>query len=617
MLEATMIIGFAGAFLTYWIGQYSKKLRNYFGAGIGLTLLALISYTYSIKPVENVFYPDFLGLDLVLRMNTLSWLFAIIIAGIGTFSLIFSFRYIEGHERTNFYFLVTLLVNASMLGIVLSGDLLSFYVFWEIMSWSAFLLISYTKGDALAAGLKYIIMSVIGSGAMLVGITSLYANYGTLALGELPEKLSTASSGYLLFIFLVFLVAFGIKNAILPFHTWLPPAHSEAPAPFSAVLSGVLIKMGTFGMLLLFYVITGLDLFLGLSNGVWSFHYVLTGLAAVTIVIPTFIAVFQDDAKKLLAWSTIGQAGYIILGIAFGSSLALSGGIYHILNHAIFKSLLFLSIGAVQYRTSTRDLNSLGGLIKKMPVAFGATLVGIGGLIGVPLTNGFFSKWMIYKSLIMENQPFLAFAALIGTWGAILYSYKLIHHVFLGQLPKKFEDIQSLPRSMQIPLGGLSLSVIVFGIFPGLPLAAINEISTSLGFQSLELNIWGIVSDTGIVNTLNVFAAFVVVILVLWYFFSKNSKSFKTVQEDNYAAGTTVPSGKYNYTVDFYDPLKRMLAPYLVDPIEDFYSGLAEGTKEFSNKVRKIYTGYVGTYVMYILAFLAALIFVQLGWKVW
>ncbi len=617
MLAVILIVAFGGAIISYLVGRKSSELRNILTQGIWIAIVGLISYAHFIMPVSSVYYPDFLGFDLALRIDSFSWLFAITIAGLGTLAIIFSLSYIKGRERENFYYLLLLLVSGGMMGIVLSGDLVSLYIFWEIMSWSTFLLISYSRGKALAAGLRYIIMSVIGSGAMLVAMLSLYANYGTLHFSELPSSLASASPTYLIFIFLLFLTGFGIKNAILPFHTWLPPAHSEAPAPFSALLSGVLIKMGTYGLIVVFYFFAGAKLFLSLSNGIWSFHYILCALGAVTIVIPTFIAILQNDAKRLLAWSTVGQAGYIILGLTFGTGLAFVGGLFHFLNHALFKALLFLAIGAVEYRTSTRDLNSLGGLIKRMPVVFVATVIGIGGLIGVPLTNGFFSKWLMYKTLILEGNPFLAFAAFIGTWGAILYSYKLIHNVFLGQLPEKYKQVKKAPFSMQFPLVILSTAILVFGIFPGIAINQINNISTALGFSPLDVSLWGVVSDTGMVNTLNILVAFLIVIAIVWYIFRSGAESTRVSQADSYTAGAPVPQGKYNYTVDFYNPLERMMRPYLRDRIDDLYSGIAEFVKQLSNKTRKVFTGYVGTYVAYILTLLAVIIMIQLGWNIW
>jgi len=615
-LEILIIIAFGGALLTYFVGKVSYKSRNFLAVAVSLALVAFVAYLYS-KPVEKTFYFGFFGLGLVLRLNMLSWFFAITIAVVGTLSIIFSLSYIKGKEKTDFYFLMMLLVNAAMLGIVLAGDLLSFYILWEIMSWSVFLLISYNKGPALAAGMKYIIMSIIGSVCFLVGMLSLYVSFDTLNISQIASAITSASSGYILFILTVFGITFGIKNAVLPFHTWLPDAHSEAPAPFSAVLSGILIKMGTYGFLLLLYVIVGLKLFLNLGSGLLSFHSMLCFLGAVTIIIPTFIAMLQTDAKRLLAWSTIGQAGYIILGIAFGTNLALAGGIFHFFNHALFKALLFLTIGAVEFRTHTRDLDSLGGLAKKMPVVFIGTLVGICALIGVPLTNGFVSKWLIYKTLILEGSPFLAFFAMVGTWGTILYSYKLIHNVFLGQLPEKHKTVEKAPFSMQLPVVVLSVAILLFGILPGIPLKVINAIGISFGFESLNVGLWGITSETGALNTVNIFAAVLVVAALIWLVFRSTAKSVPVAQDDSYAAGAHAPVDKYHYTAEFYNPLHRMIKPFLRDIVDEFYYWIASCIQRLAGIIRRIYSGDVGYYVMYIILFLALLIFVQLKWKPW
>ncbi|RKY73498.1 MAG: hypothetical protein DRQ24_02195, partial [Candidatus Latescibacterota bacterium] len=597
------------------LGKISSGLRDFFAVFISLTLVAIIAFLYG-KPLHKAFYSGFLGLPLVLRLNMLSWFFAITIAVVGALSIIFSLSYIKGRERTDFYYLMMLLVNASMLGIVLSGDLVSFYIFWEIMSWSAFLLISYNRGPALAAGMKYIIMSIIGSTAMLVGMLSLYASYGTLSISEIAPQIASASPGYILFLSVLFFVAFGIKNAVWPFHTWLPPAHSEAPSPFSAVLSGILVRMGMYGFLLFFFVIVGSKIFLGLGRG--SFHYILAWIGAINIVIPTFIAMLQNDSKRLLAWHGVGQGGYMVLGVALGTSLGVTGGIFHIVNHTSYIALLFLVVGAVEYRTNgIRDLNSLGGLIKRMPITFIGALIGVCGLIGLPLTNGFVSKWLIYKSLILQGHPFLAFGALIGTWGTILSLYKFLHNMFLGQLPERYNGIKKAPVSMQFPIIILSLIIILFGIFPGIPLKVINCIVTSFGLQSLNINIWGIGSETGALNTINIFAAVLAVGLMVWLVFRAGRKAEPLPQEDTYAAGAAIPREKYHYTVDFYKPLYRMISPYLRDVIDEFYSWIATGVKGLCNGIRHVYTGDVGYYVMYIILFLSSLIFVQIMWGIW
>jgi len=389
------------------------------------------------QKVHVSFYPlPFLNLSLTLRVDNLSWFFAIVVAGIGFLSILFSLEYMKHYERLNYYYFMMLFVNAGMLGVVFSADFLSLYIFWEIMSWSTYLLISYKGGKAVAAGLKYIIMSTAGSIAMLFAIVNLYTSYKTLEISSLAFLLQTASPGYVLFLLIMFLIGFGIKNAIWPLHTWLPDAHAEAVSPFSAVLSGILVRMGVYGFVL--------------GYGILNFNYIFCWIGAISIIVGTFIALLQDDDKRLLAWHAIGQGGYMILGISFGTTLGIAGGIFHTLNHCIYIALLFLVTGAVEYRTGgVRDLNQLGGLIKRMPVTFIGGLAGISGLIGIPLTNGFVSKWLIYKTLVLEAHPFLAFVALIGTWGTILSVYKFLHNIFLGQLPEKYKDVREVPRTMQ------------------------------------------------------------------------------------------------------------------------------------------------------------------------
>lgn len=616
IFDYLLIVAFGGAFLTYLFGKISPQLRN--GCAIMVSSVQVFAAAGLYAVEKEVVYFKFFDYSLILKINMLSWFFAIVITVLSTLSIIFSLSYMKNKARLDFYYLMMLLINASMLGIVFSGDLISFYIFWEVMSWSIFLLVSYNKGQALAAGLKYIIMSLVGSLCMLVGILSLYAHYGTFELSQLALMIAGSGHGYIVFILLMFCIAFGIKNGIMPLHAWVPSAYAESPSPFTAVLSGMLAKMGTFGFLMIFYVMLGWRVFLYLGQGILSFHYILCIIAAITIVIPNFIAVLQDDAKRLLAWSSVGQCGYIVLGIAFGTSLGLAGGIFHFFNHALFKALLFLAVGAVEFRTNgVRDLNSLGGLVNRMPVTFMAMLVGACGLIGIPLTSGFVSKWLIYKTLILQGSPFLAFAALLGTWGSFLAIYKLLHNMFLGQVSEAHRNTKPAPFDMQLPMVVLSIATIIFGILPGLPLSVINTIAVSFGFESLGVNLWGVSSETGTLNTINIFAAIVVFVFIVYIIFRTGAKSVLVSQEDSYAAGSYIPEGKYHYTVDFYDPFFRMVRPWLRDRIDQFYSWLSRASEKLAERVRRIYTGDLGNYVLYIILFVSILIFTQFVWRPW
>ena len=606
-----LIIALGGAFFTYLLGKISSALRDGFAVLLSLLLVGLISLAYG-RLGERVSY-EFLGFNLVLRLTVLSWFFAISVAGIGFLSIVFSLSYMKGRENLDFYYLMMLLVNAGMLGVVLSGDLLSFYIFWEVMSWGTYLLVSSGRGKALDAGMKYIIWSIIGSSFMLFGLLYLYVGYGTFDLLGLSLRLSSAPSGVLLLILVLFGTAFGIKNALLPLHTWLPDVYTEAPSPFTSVLSGMLTRMGIYGFLLTMYVLVGMREVVHLGSGWLTFNSFLSWLGAITIVLPTFIALLQDDAKRLLAWSSIGQGGYMILGIAFGTSMGVAGGILHTLGYALSVVLLFMVVGAVEHRTQgIRDLNQLGGLIKRMPLTFIGALIGISGLIGVPLVCPFVSKWLIYKTLIDQGHPILAFAALIGTWGAILYAYKFIHNIFLGQTPKGLENVREAPLSMHFPMAVLSLIIVGFGILPGIPLEVIGKIESSFGFAPLALNVWGVRSEAAVLNTLNIFAAIFLAVLFIFLLFRMGASSRRVPQEDSYTAGAApVPADRYHHTVDFYNPLQRMISPYLRDRIDGFYYWIAGGVRGVCDGVRRIYTGDVGNYALYIILFLAFLILMQ------
>jgi NADH-quinone oxidoreductase subunit M len=613
-----LMVSFLGAAIVYLVGKISGRARNLLAVLVSLAVIILVSLTYNQKISTSFYSLPFLNLSLGLRIDSLSWFFAIAVAAIGFLSVIFSLEYMKNYQRPNFYYFMMLFVNAAMLGIVLSADFLSFYIFWEIMSWSTYLLISYKGGKAVAAGLKYIVMSIAGSVAMLFAIVSLYASYGTLEISTLASLLQSASPGYILFLLLMFVIGFGVKNAIWPLHTWLPDAHAEAVSPFSAVLSGILVRMGMYGFVLVMHGIIGLSLLHKLSYGILNFNYILCWIGAITIVIPTFTALLQDDSKRLLAWHGIGQGGYMVLGIGISTSLGIAGGIFHTLNHCIYIALLFLVAGAIEYRTGgVRDLNELGGLIKKMPVTFIAGLAGISGLIGIPLTNGFISKWLIYKTLIVENYPFLAFAALIGTWGTILSVYKFLHNIFLGQLPEKYKDVKEVPWTMQLPMILLTIAIILFGILPGIPLKVISMIEKSFGIEPLSTAMFGMPQEIGELNTINILAAVLVAGGVVYLLFSLSAKSRKVNQEDSYAAGSFVPKEKYQYSVRFYDQVYRIIRPYLHDVVDDFYYWLARKSKNFFQVVRRIYTGNINTYALYIILFLAFLICVKLGQSLW
>jgi len=606
-------VAFGGALLAYVAGKVSATARN---VVVVLTAAAPVVLTAALygRDLRLAYYAlPFLSADLALRTDALAWFFGMTVAGIDLLAIVFSLRYMQGKRGLDFYYFGMLLVNAGMLGVVFSADLVSLFVFWEVMSWSTYLLISYRGGKAVAAALKYMVMSIAGSGAMLLAMASLYATCGTFELGALAEPLAATSLGYKLFILLLFVLAFGIKNAIVPLHVWLPDAHSEAVSPFSAVLSSVLVRMGVYGLLVIMYGVVGEAELAKLKVGSVTVRHVLCWVAGVTILVPLLIAMLHDDAKRVVAWSSVGHGGYMLLGISFGTALGVAGGLFHTLNYAVCVALLFLAVGAVEHRTGTRDLNELGGLMKRMPVTFATALVAVCGLIGVPLTNGFVSKWFIYKTLIVEGHPFLALVALIGTWATVLYGYKLIHNAFLGQLPRRYRHVTEVPFSMQVPMILLSLAVILFGVLPGIAVQAIGSAQASLGLDVLQSGLWALPPAVGELNTIHILSGAIASLAIVYVVFALAGRARGVDPLDSYAAGSYVPTDRYQYSVNFYQQARELIGPYVRDRVDAFYRwfvGKAEGLFE---EARRIYTGNVNTYAAYIVIFLALLIGLKLG----
>jgi len=608
-----ILIAFGGAFLVYIFGKIISSLRNFLVILFSLALLVLISYLYKM-PNTEIKYFSFLNHSLIFKMDWLSWFFAVAIASINLLAIIFSLSDMKGKERLDLFYLLIFLVNAGMLGVVFSGDLISFYIFWEIMSWSAFLLISFNE-EGWSAGLKYIILSIIGSFAMLVGMLIIYSVLGTFVIEVIMKQMNILYSGFIFLASLLFCIAFGIKNALVPLHTWLPDSYTNSESTFTVVLSGMLTRMGVFGFILILYILIGLKRFMLIGSG-W-FSHVLTFLAAFSIIFGTFIALLQDDAKKLLAWHSIGQGGYIILGLTYGTTLGVASGIFHTLNHAIYIALLFMVVGAVELRTGCRDLNALGGLRSRMPILFYGSLIGISGFIGIPLTNGFVSKWLLYKTLIINHSPFLAFSALIGTWGTVLYGFKFIHNIFLGQLPVKYENVQKAPFSMQFPVILLSLVILLFGILPGIPLKVIGWIQTTMGFKVAKINIWGVITETGTLNTVNIFFALLLAFIGIYLLSRIGIRARRVTQDDTYAAGHYAPRDKYAYTSDFYAPLFNIIKPIFREWVSILNGKIVRFGRALSDSVRRIYVGDLGTYVLYIVLFLAFLLTLRMGWNLW
>jgi len=605
MISITGILGitFGAALLTFLLHHLVPKLRNI----VAILAIGATGYIAWQLPIDSYLLHFTVGsFDIVLGNSAYSQLFAILVAVLGLFALIYSHDFMAGKERLGYYYMNFLISLGGMYGIVYSQDLISLFFFWEIMTWSSFMLVIYCCKDAQKVGLKYFVFSAIGAYAILIALVLIYSSLGSVTFIKVFTGFSSMSFGVQLSSIILLLVGFGVKAAIMPLHVWAPAAYSRSPLAFTAVFSGALSKMGVFGI--------GIVLFKFTSESGY-FSYVQTTLAwigALTALLATLYAVFQTDARKLLAYSSVSQLGYIIVGLAVGTPMSITAALFLVILHGAFKAILFFATGAVYYRTGSTDMNEVTGLIRKMPFTFFSALLGIIAVSGVPPLGGFISKWLLYESLIENNNYFLIIVVFAASTAAFLYLYRFIFSFWLGQEEKEFVDVKEVPWTMKGPMVILALFTLVTGLYPGLLLAPISKAVAYLGVSgvsyetSVLFNSWGNKIDMN-----NVIAMITVVFVSAFIFLSiKNRKRTRYVTTKDIHTSGEIPKENENltYKLDFYKPFERALGNLLKPSVDKIYNRIASNLEQAFDHLRYIYTGNGQTYAMYVVVFLVILI---------
>ena len=378
-------------------------------AGAALLVMAVISFLRVNG--ETVVYQMGnwqLPIGIALVLDSLSGFMLVIVNLIALTSIIYSIQYIRHLGQDFKYYSLFMLMLTGMNGVILTGDIFNLYVFMEIALLAAFSLVAFgCRAEEFEAAFKYAIMGAVSSTIILIGIGVTYSATSTLTMARIAQNIGTLSPEIVLWIGGFFLAGFGLKAAAMPFHAWLPDAHSSAPAPISSMLSGVLIKvLGIYAIMRIFFNVLN-------APGVFLTIFIVIGTAS--ILISGFLAIIQWDFKRLLAYSSISQIGYILLGIGLATPLAILGAVFHLFNHAIFKSLLFYNAGSVEMAMGTRDLQKLGKLGKYLPVTSGTSIIASLAISGIPPFNGFFSKLIIIIAAVVAGQPILALLAILGS----------------------------------------------------------------------------------------------------------------------------------------------------------------------------------------------------------
>lgn len=489
-----------GTTLVLWLKQFSRGVTA-LGA-IGVSLSSFILLLTQAKTVLNgnaileqrQWLPQ-IGIDFSFRLDALSLIFSLLITGIGTLIYIYAYYYLNPKNSLSKLYSLLMLFMAAMLGISLSNNLIILLVFWELTSISSFLLVGYWSNYEAAQRGARMALTITGMGglAMLGGFILIGHIAGTYQIDQLTTMTTTIqSSGLFVPALLLILLGAFTKSAQFPFHFWLPNAMA-APTPVSAYLhSATMVKAG------IFLVARLLPIFVGSA----LFHNLVTTIGLFTLCMAAFFAIFKEDLKGLLAYSTISHLGLIMCLLGMGSPLAVAAAIFHIINHATFKAALFMIAGIIDHESGTRDLRKLSGLWQLLPFTATLTMITAASMAGVPLTNGFISKEMFFTELLANlSGGYVVLAAIVATLAglfAVAYSVRLVHGVFFDgevgrDVPNK--NAHEPPLGMRLPAIVLATLCILVGILPALLVENIVNAGTRastqhLNFEGVHLAIW-------------------------------------------------------------------------------------------------------------------------------
>jgi len=451
-----VIIPLAAAFLIPLPGKRIKKAGDIISVAATISLFAL-----------GIFIAPMIIAQKVLIYNVGSWAAPIgvsmIVDGFSVFMLMivntiaflvtfYSTGYIKKYTDTWKFYTLFMLMVAGMNGVLISGDLFNMYVMLEIAAIAGYALVAFgVDAEELEASFKYAVMGAVGSSFMLLGIAMLYSYTSTLNMADMAAVITArGASKIVLFVSTLFIMGFGLKAALVPFHAWLPDAHSSAPTPISAMFSGLLIKvLGIYALSRIFFNI------FGMTHGI---SIILIGLGVISMVVAGILAFGQYDIKRMLAYSSISQIGYIALGLGIGTPLSIMGALFHLFNHSISKSLLFLNAGAVEHSTGTRDLRQMPGILARSPVTGYTNLIGAMSICGIPPLGGFWSKIIIIFACIQADRPVIAFIAIVVSIFTLGYYFKAVTPVLFGSgISRSIDTGKPITVAMAIPMVVLAI----------------------------------------------------------------------------------------------------------------------------------------------------------------
>ena len=478
MLLIAVFIQMLASPFVYLLAKANRRAGEVFAAASSLIPFLIILSAFSTiynggRVWESYPWIGSLGLHLSLLLDELSYPFALLISLMGLLAAIYSTKYMEREHGYEAYMSLLSLFNSGMMGVVLVQNLFLFYIFWELMLIPSYFLVAYWgTGRPRIIGFKYFIFTHAGALAMLLGIIWIFALFGVLEFSEVAGAAQgLGSSPTALAITALIFVGAAVKMAVFPFHTWLPDAHAEAPTPISVLLSGVMIKTGVYALA---------RIAMGFFPQAFStLSPAIILLAVTTMVWGGLMAMVQSDVKRVLAYSSVSQMGYILFGLVALAPIGVAGSLFHVLNHGFAKGMLFMGAGVLIHELNERDLGKLGGLAPRMPLTAIAFLLGGLSIAGTPPLGGFASEWMIFTGAMETGLTTYTAIAIVATAITAGYYLRMMRAIFFLKPRRDVEDVGDASPAMAATIAVLMSLVVVLG-FLNYPIVSIISRAAAL-----------------------------------------------------------------------------------------------------------------------------------------
>jgi formate hydrogenlyase subunit 3/multisubunit Na+/H+ antiporter MnhD subunit len=587
----------------YFISQATSfgNTINYIPLVVVAILLIIDFLPAYIKNSLSILATGWFAYELIPGQDTLKLVFTIIFLVGGILTLIPGFH-IKG-KREGFYPSAMLMFGGLAL-LIAAENMLQFFFAWEIMTLGSYFLIIRGK-KSMPHALSYMLFSVGGAYLILLA-------FGMVSIGNTGMSLTLLSQikFYPVIAMALLAVGFMTKTASLGLHIWLPGAHGEAESDVSPMVSAILLKAGVFGLIMIMLA-SG-----GEHNSYSGLFYTLGWIGALTALVGNLGAIFQEDAKRLLAYSSIGQLGYILFAFSIMSQLGWLTGFTYTINHFMFKAILFLSVGGIVMRLGTHNMYEMGGLIKKMPFSFIAVLIGIITLAGIPPLSGFAGKWLFYNAVIMKGWYFQGAIVFFAGTIAFLYCFKLIYSIFLGQLKDNHRNVKELSIWYLLPQYILILGIMVFSAKPDLILKPLGN-ALAVAFPTDTLTWKGTTAITKLgywdATTIMMVIGVMFVILLIWLW--TMSRKAQKVKQFNmvYAAERPERPELTHVSHNIYAGYNKALGFLVAPGITNFWNYTTNLFESTGNFVRRIYSGNGQSYAFHLVSYIVVVFIIYLS----